>query len=356
MKKPTMQNPTRTAATTAILGALTFFTVTARAQAPVAEPSAEDKATARALLDEGDALTKKGSLEAARDKYKSADAIMGVPTTGLSLADAQVKLNLLVEAADTYARVQRFPSKAGEPKAFTQARAQAEKRLAELTERIPSATVKLAQGEPSDVMRVTIDDREVSAAARFLPRKLNPGKHQVVVDSGEFRGTQSFDLPERANQTVTVTLAATGQPAFKSTSTTQTPAGGGGSEPSVGTVPPIGGDRATSPPVHPGVWISVGVAGVGALVGTISGLGAFGAKRDLETQCPGGVCVTNEAKDTYARATGLANVATASFVLAAAAGGTAGLVYFLTSEPAPAASASIMPVVGPGYLGVAGSF
>jgi len=369
MKRLAMQNLPRSLATTAfltpLLAALSFSSA-ALAQAP--EPSAADKATARALLDEGDALLKKGNVQAAHDKYKAADAIMGVPTTGLSLADAQVKLKLLVEAADTYARVQRFPVNSGEPKAFTQAREQAERRLAEVTERIPSATVKLAQGEPSDAMKLTLDGVEVSAATRFLPRKLNPGKHEAVIDSGNFRGAQSFELAEHESRTVTIALNPTGKPTLGgSGATTSADPNAGGNTTTGGAVGNDASGNANPPPheepkpsaehpIHPGVWVGVGVTGAATLVGVLAGVAALGAKKDLTAQCPGGLCVTVEAQNTYDRAVGAANFSTASFVLGAAAGGATALVYFLTDAPATPSTGRVTPVLGPGYLGVGGSF
>ncbi|MBM4358555.1 MAG: hypothetical protein FJ096_10655, partial [Deltaproteobacteria bacterium] len=148
---------------------LTAPELRAQGAAPAAsEPSAADKATARALLDEGDALLKKGDAQSAHDKYQSADTIMGVPTTGYPLAESQLRLNMLVEAADTFARVQRYPVKPGEPGAFTKTREEAGRKLAELQRRIPTATLAVGGATVSDAMRVTIDGVELAKAARFL--------------------------------------------------------------------------------------------------------------------------------------------------------------------------------------------
>lgn len=349
------------AALATLLGVLTLSEASF-AESPVSKPSvedkapsAEDKATARALLDAGDALMKQGNVQGAHDKYKAADAIMNVPTTGLPLADAQMTLKQLVEAADTYARVQRYPVHTGEPKAYTVARAQAERHLTELAERIPTASLKLAAGEAEDAMRVSIDGRDISSAARFLPRKLNPGHHEAVIDSGNFRGSQSFELAERESRTVTVTLTPTGKPAFGrgngSDAKPVAPSADGASKGA--ETPSSSGDGAR---VHPGVWVGVSVTGAAAVVGIITGVLALGAKKDLQTQCTGGLCSTPESESTYDSAFRVTTAATASFVLSGVAGGATALVYFLTKSTPPATSAGLTFVVGPSYLGLRGGF
>jgi hypothetical protein len=331
---------------------LTAPTLLAQAPSPPApEPSAADKATARALLDEGDALMKKGDAQGAHDKYQSADAIMGVPTTGYALAEAQLRLNQLVEAADTLARVQRYPSNANEPKAFTKAREDAGRKLAELQRRIPSATLAVEGAPVNEAMRVTIDGRELATTVRFLPRKLNPGRHEAVVDSGDVRGRASFTLVEGDNRTVTVPVAATGLPRFGG-EPSKGDAGGNAAPPPTGPTP---GEPRRG--LHPGVWIGVGVGGAALALGAVTGGLALARTSDLDAACPQKACVTPEAQDDLDRATKLAHVSTLGFAVAGAAAGAALVTWLVTDDAGSTAKkASIAPLVGPGYLGVSGSF
>jgi hypothetical protein len=334
---------------------LLFASQPALADTP--EPSAADKATARSLLDEGDALLNKGSLQAAHDKYKAADAIMGVPTTGVALADAQAKLGLLVEAADTLARVQRYHTKPGEPKAFTAARDEAARKLTELGARLPSLTVALAGGvAPTSAMRVSIDGAELAEPARFLPRKVNPGSHEIVVDAGDRRGSAAVTLAERESRTVEVTLPApvVAKGAGDASSGAATSALGGTAAPPKGEPAPTKG--ATSSRVHPAVWAGLGLTGAGLVAGAITGGLALGKKGTLENECPTTVCVTPSSQDALDSATTLAHVSTASFVVAGAAGGVTALVWALTRSPSPEPRVAVVPLVGAGYLGVSGSF
>ncbi|MBM4377051.1 MAG: hypothetical protein FJ095_18370 [Deltaproteobacteria bacterium] len=336
---------------------LAFVAATPANAADTPEPSAADKATARALLDEGDALLRKGSLQAAHDKYKAADAIMGVPTTGVALADAQAKLGLLVEAADTLARVQRFPTKAGEPKAFTAAREEAARKLPELGPSIPSLTVALAGGvTATPSMRVSIDGAELAEPVRFLPRKVNPGSHEVVVDAGDRRGTASVTLAERESRTVEVALPAVLVPTSGANGSkgtlTSTPAGEG----ALAAAEASRTEGGTPTRLHPAVWAGLGLTGAGLVAGAVTGGLALGKKGSLETECPGGLCVTPESQEALDSATTLAHVSTSSFVVAGAAGGVTALVWALTRSPSSAPRATVVPHVGAGYLGLSGSF
>lgn len=327
------------------------------ARAEAAEPSAADKATARALLDEGDVLLRKGNVQAAHDKYKAADAIMGVPTTGVALAEAQEKLGMLVEAADTLARVQRFPAKAGEPKAFTAARSDAEKKLALLSARIPSVTVALAQGTTAtDAMVVSIDGVALPMPGRFLPRKVNPGVHEIAIDDGARRGSASAKLAERESRTVEVALPPGGASSEGSLSSSSASAGTSAGADASPKETPKAPPPETSRRVHPGVWIGIGLAGAGLVAGGVTGGLAVAKKGTVEDLCPSGACGTTEGADALDSATALAHASTASFVLAGAGAATAVLTWALTKDTTAQGAQAWAPLVGPGFLGLRGSF
>jgi hypothetical protein len=100
--------------------ALALAVASPAAAAPT-PPSATQKETARGLMEAGDAKLAAGDIAGALHAYRSADAIMGVPTTSFAVARALVQLGQLVEAADAVARVRRHPLAPGEPAAFTRA-------------------------------------------------------------------------------------------------------------------------------------------------------------------------------------------------------------------------------------------
>jgi hypothetical protein len=84
--------------------------------AAFAAPSDADKA--RALMKEGDGLYFSSDYAGALERYRAADAIMKVPTTGLAVARAQAALGKLVEARDQALTVARATGAANEPAIF----------------------------------------------------------------------------------------------------------------------------------------------------------------------------------------------------------------------------------------------
>src|SRR5262245_42229569 len=174
--------------------AAALFLFTAHAQAR--EVSAEDRATARSLMDDGDAKTAAGDLAGALEAYRGADAIMGVPTTALEVAKAQAKLGQLVEAADTLNRVRRFPTAPDEPAAFAEARAAAETLVSEVKARTPSSRVTVKGAPEGSELTISVDDTPLRKEAMALPRKVNPGEHVVSVRAGELGAREVVNVKE----------------------------------------------------------------------------------------------------------------------------------------------------------------
>jgi hypothetical protein len=326
--------------------ALALLLATSTALGQATSPTAADKATARALLDAGDALAQQNDHRGALAKYQAADAIMGVPTTGIAVAQTQAKLGMLVEAADSAARVHRFEVRADEPDAFSEARTQAASLLADVTLRMPTLTVKIAGVEsPSADVRVLVDGEELRPATRFVPRKVNPGKHQIAVIQGKMNGSATIELAERATTIAEITLregAALAPPSPpRSANALLAP-----------TQPP----QESRPPTNPGVWIGLGVAGAATVAGAITGAFTLASKPKLALECGADrQCATPKSQDALDRSYRLANASTACFVVAGAGGIVALTAWLVTRNPKrPDARAHV--VIAPWHLGYGGTF
>ena len=112
-------------------------------------------------------------------RFKAADSIMGVPTTGFEVARTQADLGLLIEARATLRRVLAIPQRPEDPEPFSIARDKAKRLDAELSQRIGAVRV-LVLGVTHRHVFVTVDHDEVPAAALGLPFRVNPGTHRVV--------------------------------------------------------------------------------------------------------------------------------------------------------------------------------
>jgi hypothetical protein len=269
-------------------------------------------------------------LQGALDKFQAADAIMGVPTTGLELARTQAELSLLVEALDTCTRVLRYPVEPHEPEPFQSARAEAKQLRDQIRVRIPSLAFELASTEHPGGIELRVDGALVPQAAYGVPRRVNPGTHEIALTVGENRQVVWVTVAEGQTRRVALKVPA-------------------GHEP-----PP------PSPPENHGpnawVWGGFGVAALGFTLGTVTGMLAWSERNALDDHCPDRVCVEDEDQQRLDRAYGYANVSTGSFVVGGL-GAAVGIGALLLAGPEDTANteARIRPC-GPAGLCLRGSF
>jgi hypothetical protein len=305
--------------------ALAFF---AASQAQAATPTAADRATARRLMTEGRILRHDENLEGALEKFKAAEALVAVPTTGLEVARTQAELGLLVEALDSCARVLRHPEKDGEPKPFGEARAKARELRAELQPRTPMLRFVFPANADTSLVQLRVDGITIPKEAYSTPRLVNPGLHEVVLTDGPHQHKVVVVVAEKESRDVVLVLAKprTKQP----------------------------------PPVEqgPGPWVWAGftTAAVGGAVGTVAGMLAWSERRKLDDECPNHVCTDgNERLD---RSYGYANVSTYAF-LVGGVGAAVGIGALLSSpdrkEPSDV-SVRVVPHGEGGALWLDGQF
>jgi hypothetical protein len=288
------------------------------AQTAMARPSASEKETARGLVRDGRVKLKRGELDEALADFRAAHEIMNVPTTGLELGKAQAKLGMWVEALDTLLAVTRKTASPGEPRAFGRARRAAKKLAEELGPRVPSVRVKLT-GEAADGATVSIDGQPLSAELVGSPYKVNPGVHEVIaVADGGVEERAQVNLDEGGAREVVLHLSLP--------VATEPEPGGAGSEDDAGSE------------THPLVWVGLGLAGVGAVAGSVTGALALDKHAEVASQCPDRQCPpeTHEALDTGLT---LGTVSTAMFVVAGA-GAVATVVGLFLPYGDPSGSAS----------------
>jgi hypothetical protein len=327
--------------------AIAALLATSIVSAPVraAGPSAADRETARALMEEGRDLREKKDLTGAADRFQRADAIMHVPTTGYELAVTQAALHLLVEARDTLARIRSTPGGANESRQFRDARKRAQELDDSLAGRVPGLTI-VVNGAPAGVEpAVTIDDVPVPAAALGVPRRVNPGHHVIVAKTDAADGRQEADLAEGETKPVTLVLVATAHasPEPPSDTPTSSPSPGGGGSKTL----TYGG-------------IVVGGAGVaGIAVGAVTGVLTLSKKSSLQSECNASHQCPPSSFGTFDSANSMATISTVAFI----AGGVclaAGITGVLlgtrkgTSDESP--KVSLSPFIGPGGAGVSGRF
>jgi hypothetical protein len=317
-----------------------------------AEPTAADLESARDLFKKGRALREKGDLPSAIEKFKAAHALATTPITGLELGRTYLEKGDLVEARDAFLSVGRIPIKLKESDNARSAREEAAKLAREVEPRIPSLAIAIQGPTPSQTA-LTIDDVQIPSAAIGEPRRLNPGKHVVVatVIGGKDEKRLEIGLSEGDHKTITIELEPPppGTPEGPLTPESEGP---------VGRAPVRGGDKLAEPSGPSAVtWIGFGIAGAGAVVGTITGLTALSRANSAKERCVDKLCPP-EIHGTVDSGKTMGNISTVAFAVAGV-GATIGILGLLGVDKkifGGSAQRRVQPMIGLGTFGLSGSF
>ncbi len=288
---------------------------------------------------EGRELREEKKLPDSLEAFKKAHALMGVPTTGLEVAKAALLMGKLVEAREAADEVAKSVPRPKEPEPFATARAEAQRISDELDKRIPTLTVKLKGVRPGDKVEVRVDERVVGDYGKV---RRNPGKHSVSATAG--KETKSSDVELEDGKTAEVSFDFTPPPPKKAAP-----------EPEPPPPPPPPPDTSWKLPTYAGF----GVAGVGLLVGTITGLGAKSRASAAKDQCVDNRCPPAAHADIDSGKS-QATLSTISFGVAIIGAGVG--VWGLSKKPKASAPAKteearfVRPYLGAGSLGVFGQF
>jgi hypothetical protein len=218
----------------------------------------------------------------------------------------------------------------------------AEQHLKDLEPKLSYLTVTAAPGVDTGSLQITIDGASMGSAALGVRAPLDPGPHVVAVKApGKRDFSQTIVLGAAADQQSVTIPALEDLPQAAP-------------DPALGTAPaaPVGAAGATPDAVgsettsgEPGLPTSVIAAGGATLVLTtgavVTGVLYLQRRSDYEE---------NNSRADYdaARNLGYANLALTALALGGAA--LTGYLYFDRAEPA--ATASVVPLVGRGFVGL----
>lgn len=264
-------------------------------------------ARAQLLLDDGKIVEAAAKLRDAVSIRKTADALRLLAVTEHRSHQYLAAKRHLDEAA-ALAAADRSDAEAAPIKEL----------LAKVTPLLGKVRVVLPAGVSG--ARVSVDGESVSPPGGAAD--VEPGTHRIVVDA-----------PGRRSFSTSIDVAAGGDAQVEA------------DLPVVRT--PLGAQRI-------GAIVALGGAALGLGVGIGAGSKALDLHNGLVGVCPEGHCPTSRsgAVDEYHLFARAADVAFA----VAGAGATAAVVLWLTAPSEPAAAPAIVPVAGPGYVGVRGRF
>jgi hypothetical protein len=321
-----------------------------------AGPTAEDRATARALAAEGHEALDAKNWAVAADRFARADSLVHAPTLVLGMARAQAALGKIVAANEAYNRILREDLPPNSPKVWTDAVEEARKEVALIAPRLAwiTLTVKGATGHEDD-LHLIVDGVELPAAAANLPRAVDAGQHTVVASMER--------SPKQSTATVKV---VEGQRTSVNLEVTYVPPPPGWKRPlRPGEVPPPPPSKL---PLYLG-YGAIGLGGLGIVMGAATGGAVIAMHPSLAKSCTGGICPQDQAsKLNQYNALGAAS--TAGFVAGAAIAGT-GIILVVTApkqpvpakkgfapnpNPGPTVGVGLLPIVGGSAFVAGGSF
>lgn len=308
-----------------------------------AETSESDRATARALAEEGHkALTAK-DYALAEDRFRRADALVRAPSLMVDHAKALVGLGRLAEAYASYDAARKEPLAPNAPAAFRRAAIEAERAIKELEPKIAWVTIRVSgPSEPS----VKIGEREIPASALGSALPVDVGSSTIQVSA---EGYVSKDAPLSlvAGQKEEVELALEPVP--------------------VAAPPPAPAPvvkhvvhRRAPEPVESKpntlTYVAFGVGGAGLALGAVTGVLFLSERSKLTSECPDSKCPPS-AHDDLGRYH-LYSYTSAISLLVGVAGAGTGVALLLTKpkNEEPPRAARVSPYVALGSVGVEGSF
>jgi hypothetical protein len=298
-----------------------------------AEVSDADRATARMLAQQGQEALDAGDWATAAERFARADALVHAPTLLLALARAEVGQGRWLEALEHLHRIAREGVAPGAPLPWTRALQDAQKELTALEPRLPAAVIQL-RGAGAPTARVTIDGVPVPAAALGINRPVDPGKRTLRAEAEGFVPVEVVVTFVEGTATPVPLVIDLPQPA-----------------PHAAPPPPPPAGRRSLAPIG---FAGIGVGGAALLLGAVTGALALSKHGALASTCPGGHCTGQQsAIDSYDL---MGTLSTAGFVAGGILAATGVVLVALPRSDPPPGEARVTPLVGPGFVGMRGSF
>jgi serine/threonine-protein kinase len=315
----------------ALFVALALGPLTAHAQ------TAENKAAAEALFDEGRALMDKGDIAGACRKFEESDRLDPAPGTLLNLASCYERLGKVASAWATY--------RSAAPMARERGQAEREKfarqRAAELEPRLPRLRVTVPEQSRVEGLTIVRDGKDLAASLWGQALPVDPGTVEVTASA---RGREPWsgraELKEGKTDELVVPLLKSLPPGAEPTAAPAPPAPAA----TPGQLPP--GQAAAPDHSHAGrtqriaSYIVGGVAGAALVATGFLALQARSKNEESHDKCQPGPndCFNQEAVSLRDEALRYGNWATVTGIAAGVLAAGAVTLYFT----APKAQVGLM--------------
>jgi hypothetical protein len=310
-----------------------------------AQSDAENRATARALGQQGQDAYDAKDFKKAEDLFRRAEGLYHAPTLLLGLARTQAAGGKFVEAWEGYNRI--ILEGVTSTPAFAKALEDAKKEIGTIDARRSQVVITVSG---PDAPHVTLDEAPIKSEALGVALFLNPGTHVVKVTADGFNpGLRSFTVGEGKTENVALTLEHGSGPATGPA--TAGPSSGTATGQTSGTA-----DMSSGSPNHVPAFIGFGVGGAGLILGAVTGGLAIGKHSTLKGECPGGVCTTPTSQSDLSSYHTMGTLSTVGFIVGGVGVATGVMLWVFAPKSAAPATGWITPYVGPGNVGAVGRF
>jgi hypothetical protein len=329
---------------------LLVVAITLPAASAFAEPTAADRATARALAGEGHRALKQSNFKVAEDRFRRADALVHAPTLVVAHARALVGLGRLVEAHERYQLVLREGVSENALRSWKRALKDAQTEIETIKPRLAWLTLTVQGPEQPTVV---VDERELPSAMVGVRTATDPGTRVIKVSApGFLPEAESLTLAEGEEQSLEIVLEPDPDAAVPPPEPEAAP-------PSSAEQQPLAKPEvAKEPRDHTLTYIAFGIGGAGLITWAAAGIPFLQAQNDLKDKCPNDHCPATES-DSVDRYRKLGTIAGIGMGVGLAGIGV-GLALLLSDDSgdpaAEQAQAGIAPYVAPGAVGVHGRF
>jgi hypothetical protein len=255
----------------------------------------DEKATARALGQEGQAALDKGDAKTAEDRFHRAVMIFDgakapvPPTLILGYARGAAQNKHFIAAEEAYNRMIRAGLPPGAPAPFVKALEDAKREIDNVTPHIARVTISVTG---CDAPTVTLDGATVPSMMFGIKKPVDPGTHEIRASAAGCKtSTSSFTVDDGKESTANVTLekessaVATNPTTTNPTTTNPTTTNPTTTNPTT-TTPTTPSESGGGSGLKIAGIVTLGVGGAGLIVGAITGGLALGDHSDISNGCP----------------------------------------------------------------------
>lgn len=290
-----------------MLAQLSFFSRPSQAQ---------DTARAQSLYNEGAVLAQRGDDRGACEKFEEARALVQTSATQEAVANCHEKLGKLATASSDFDRLAVLFAQRGKESSAVTAR----ERAASLKTRAAQLVIRLAEADRGRA-EVLLDGRVLAEAGLGAAVPVDAGPHTLrVTAAARIARDEAFQIVDGEHRELTLDELARAP------------------DPSTAPEPPMAAEAPTPPPaVEPlpalersrlPVYVALGGAATGALVGSAAGLFAWRQQASARQKCPADVCLNRTGIEENQRARAAYPVAIAGGAVAMVGLGVAAILWW----------------------------